>query len=187
MNRRLTVAIAATAAVGICSAGLASTAGAAAKKNEIIIKGNFEFRAGKGARDNQRFAPLRQKVKSGSTVTVRNRSKTEDPHTLSFIEKAFLPDELRPSGSRARCSGSTTSTRTTRTPCRSSRSTTARRPPTRRLPWRSTRSGPTGRAATRCCSSARQPVTFDVTAAAGSKLYYFCIFHPWMQGRISVR
>jgi plastocyanin len=185
LNRRLTVAIAATAAVGISTAGLASTAGAATKKNQITIKGDFVFRAGKGARDNQRFKPLKAKVKSGSTVTVLNKSKTEDPHTLSFIEKAFLPtsfdapvaeplfglhnlDEDDPNavpvlkidnGAPAADQTAPLAVDTLGTPDAPGDS---------------------------LLLFGKEPVTFDVTAAAGSKLYYFCIFHPWMQGKIVV-
>lgn len=187
MNRRLTVAVAATAALSLTAAGFASTAGAAAKKkNQITIKGDFEFRAGKGARDNQRFVPLRQKVKSGSTVTVRNKAKTEDPHTLSFVEKAFLPtsfdapvagplfglhnlDEDDPNavpvlkidnGAPAADQAAVLAVDTLGTPDEPGDS---------------------------LLLFGKEPVTFDVTAPAGSKLYYFCIFHPWMQGKISVK
>ena len=93
LNRRLTVALAATAAAGISAAGMASTA-AAAKKNQIVIRGKLEWRAGKGVSDNQRFLPLNAKVKSGATVTVLNKAKTEDPHTLSFVRRR----SCRPTG-----------------------------------------------------------------------------------------
>src|SRR5215204_4998214 len=94
MNRRISVAIAATTALGLLTGGVVTSTAAAAKKNQIVIKGTFVFRAGKGARDNQRFTPLKQKVESGSTVTVKNKSKTDDPHTLSFVEKQFLPEDF---------------------------------------------------------------------------------------------
>jgi hypothetical protein len=32
-----------------------------------------------------------------------------------------------------------------------------------------------------------QSVEAQVTAPAGSTLYYLCVIHPWMQGRINVR
>src|SRR5215216_3815137 len=96
MNRRLTLAVAATTAVGIAAGGVVASAGAAGKaaapkKNEIVIKGTFVFKAGRFAHDNQRFVPLVARVKSGATVTVRNRSRAHEPHTLSFVEKQFLP------------------------------------------------------------------------------------------------
>src|SRR5215207_5591268 len=96
MNRRLTLAVAATTAMGIAAGGVVANAGAAApKKNEIVIKGKFLFKAGHSAFDNQRFKPLDVSVKSGATVTVRNRAKTKDPHTLSFVGKQFLPKGWR--------------------------------------------------------------------------------------------
>src|SRR5215211_1247218 len=95
INRRLTVAVAATAALGLAAGASASTA-AAAKKNQIVIRGKLDFRPGKGVSDNQRFLPHNLKVNSGATVTVKNKSKTEDPHTLSFVERQFLPVDFEP-------------------------------------------------------------------------------------------
>ena len=46
----------------------------AAKKNQIVIRGKLEWRAGKGVSDNQRFLPLNAKVKSGATVKVTVKS-----------------------------------------------------------------------------------------------------------------
>ena len=67
-------------------------AAAAAKKNEIVIKGDFKWRTGKGVTDTQRFSPRTVSVKSGATVTVRNKSKAPDPHTITFIENSLIPD-----------------------------------------------------------------------------------------------
>jgi hypothetical protein len=30
------------------------------------------------------------------------------------------------------------------------------------------------------------PVKIDITADAGKRLYFFCLFHPQMQGRVNV-
>ena len=184
MNRRLTMAVAATAALGLVSAGTASTASAAS--DQITIRGDFVWRAGKSVRDNQRFVQRNLKVKSGATVTVKNKAKTEDPHTLSFVEKAFLPtsfeapvagplfglhnlDEDDPNavpvlkidnGAPAADQAAALAVDTLGTPAAPGDS---------------------------LLLFGKGPVTFDVTAPAGSKLHYICIFHPWMQGKISVR
>ena len=33
----------------------------------------------------------------------------------------------------------------------------------------------------------KRTLQFKVTADQGSKLFYFCAIHPWMQGKITVR
>ena len=73
MNRRLTVAVAATAALGLPALALASTAGAAAKKNEIRIVGGTHVQ-GRQVRQGRRALQAGDKtVKSGSTVKVRRQ------------------------------------------------------------------------------------------------------------------
>jgi plastocyanin len=190
MNRRITLAVVATTAAGIAAGGVAANAGAAAnaaapKKNEIVIKGKFVFKPGVSAFDNQRFRPLDVRVKSGATVTVRNRAKTKDPHTLSFVQRQFLPksfdapvagplfglhqleSETAPpvlkidNGAPAADQNAPLSVDTLGTPD---------------APGDSELMGP-----------GQKTASFKVTAAKGSKLYYFCIFHPWMQGKISVK
>ena len=186
MNRRLTVAVAATAALGLTAAGVATTtAGAAVKKNQIVIKGDFIFRAGKGVSDNQRFRPFTAKVKSGATVTVLNKSKTEDPHTLSFAQKQFLP-----TGFESPVIG----------PLFGLHNLDEDDPAAVPVPLVDNGVPMPGQTTNLAVDTlgtdqgggdslllfGKAPVKFDVTAAAGSKLYYFCIFHPWMQGKISV-
>jgi hypothetical protein len=185
MHSSITAAVAATAAFGLVGGLVTSTAGAA-KRNQIVIKGNFEFRPGKGARDNQRFTPLRQKVKSGSTVTVKNRSKTEDPHTLSFVEKQFLPKSFD-APAAGPLFGLHNLSEEENAP-----------PPVNLIDDGAPAADQSANLAVNTLGTDQgggdslllfgtDPVKFDVTAAAGSKLYYFCIFHPWMQGRITVR
>jgi plastocyanin len=189
MNRRLTLAVAATTVAGLAAGGIASTAAVAKapkpKKNEIVIKGKFVFKAGRFAHDNQRFKPLDASVKSGATVTVRNRSKAPDPHTLSFVEKRFLPksfdapiagplfglhaledEQAQPvlnidNGAPAADQSAPLSVDTLGT---------------EDAPGDSLLMAP-----------GQKKVSFKVTAAKGSTLPYFCIFHPWMQGKISVK
>ena len=87
MTRRIPVAaIAAVAALGVAAAPAA-----AAKKNEIRIVGGTKFKAGKYVKDDVRFKPMNVTVKSGATVNVVNKGLDPAPHTISFVEKAFLP------------------------------------------------------------------------------------------------
>ena len=86
MTRSITAAALAAAA----ALGVAAAPAAAADKNTIRIVGGFQFKAGKYLKIDQRFKPLAVTVKSGATVKVVNKTK-EEPHTISFVEKKFLP------------------------------------------------------------------------------------------------
>jgi plastocyanin len=185
MHRSITAAVAATAALGVCAAGIAPAASAAAKPNQIVIKGNFKFRAGKGVSDNQRFTPRKLKVDSGATVTVKNRSKTEDPHSLSFVEKESMPVDFEPAAAGPLFGLHNLSDDPNAQPVMLIDDGAPAADQTANLAVDTLGTDQGGGDSLLLFGKA--PVQFDVTASAGSKLHYFCIFHPWMQGRITVR
>jgi plastocyanin len=180
MNRRLTVALAATAALGL---GAATTAGAAAK-NEIRIVGGVVVEPGKFVKDNQRFKPRDKTVKSGATVKLVNRARTRDPHTISFIKKRFLPEKfgsaaMGPLGAAHQIpegegepgvliidDGQPLAEGATLEVDKMGDDKTA------------------GDSA--FIAPGQKSFSFKVTADEGSKLFYFCAIHPWMQGKITV-
>ena len=190
MNRRLTLAIAATSALGIAAGGVAS-AGAAAKapapkKNEIVIRGHFIFKAGHFARDDQRFTPLKATVKSGATVTVRNKSKTKDPHTLSFVEKKFLPVDFEPAAAGPLFALHQLSDDPSAQPVLKidNGAPAADQNAPLAVDTLGTDQTPGD---SELLAPGQKRTTFKVTAAKGSTLYYFCIFHPWMQAKLKVK
>ena len=181
MTRRTAVAALAT----VAGFGVAAAPAAAAKKNEIVIKGDFKWRSGKGVEDTQRFSPRKVSVKSGATVTVRNKSKAPDPHTITFIEASLFPDSFespivgatfaahQPGGEEA--------------------------PPVVKLddgvpaadqsaPLAVNTLGNLDAAGDSEFLDVGQKTTkFVVTAEKGSTLPFFCAIHPWMQGKIKVK
>jgi plastocyanin len=186
MNRRLMVAVGATAAVGLFGAGSVGTA-AAAKKNQIRIVGGVQVKLGHYVKDNQRFKAPKAAVKSGSTVKVVNRAKTEDPHTISFTTKKFLPGEDfnspifpllgqahgvpedNPEGEptifvvdngQAVPEGGTLNVDT---------------------PFTDTVMGDSA-----FIAPGQKSFSFKLTAEKGTTLHYFCAIHPWMQGKLKV-
>lgn len=180
MNRRLTVAVAVTAALGL---GAAATAGAAAK-NEIRIVGGIVVKPGQYVQDDQRFKPLNKTVKSGATVKLVNKARTRDPHTISFIAKRFLPKKfgtpaMGPLGEAHQVpegegepgvlivdNGQPLAEGATLNVDRMGNDKTA------------------GDSA--FIAPGQKSFSFKVTADKGSRLSYFCIIHPWMQGKITV-
>jgi plastocyanin len=181
MTRRTAVAALAT----VAAFGVAAAPAAAAKKNEIVIKGDFKWRTGKGVTDTQRFSPRKVSVKSGATVTVRNKSKAPDPHTITFIENSLIPDGFespivgatfaahQPGGEDA--------------------------PPIIKLddgvaaadqdaPLAVNTLGTLEAAGdSEFMGPGQKSTKFVVTAEAGSTLPYFCAIHPWMVGKIKVK
>src|SRR5215216_4384132 len=95
MSRRLTLLLAAVAALSLTAAiGTAAAAPKAPTKKKMSIVGHFVFKAGKFVFDDQRFTPRKFDIKSGGKVTLRNRSKTEEPHTISLVKKSQLPNSF---------------------------------------------------------------------------------------------
>ena len=183
MNRRLTVAVAATAALGLAAA----TAGAAIPKNEIRIVGGEQFKAGKFVKVDMRFKPRNRNVKSGSVVTLRNRGEIPEPHTITFVEKRFMPKSFdvaveeklleahqvdpnnqdAPPGVLVVDNGAA-------------------------VPEGGMLEADTGFTPNRAGDSAfiapdQKTFRFRVTADEGSKLFYYCAIHAWMQGKINVK
>jgi plastocyanin len=190
MNRRVTVAIAATAAVGLPALVLAPAASAAKKKNTIQIVGGISIEINKGIKDNQRFISPLGKVKSGATVKVVNR-KTPDPHTISFAAKQFLPGD------------SFEEFETAVFPLLGQAHGVPEDDPNGEpsifvvdngveVPEGGTLEADTVFTDTVMGDSAfiapgQKSFSFKVTADAGSTLNFFCAVHPWMQGKIRVK
>ena len=183
MNRRITVAVAATAALGLSAAGVAATAGAAAK-NEIRIVGGEKFKAGEYLKIDLRFKPRDVTVKSGSTVKVVNKTKGE-PHTISFVEKKFLPTSFDVAVNDKLLEAHQVDP------------TNEEAPPGVlvvdngvAVPEGGILEADTGFTPDVAGDSAfiapGQNFSFKVTAKKGSRLFYFCAIHPWMQGKIKV-
>jgi plastocyanin len=181
MTRRTAVAALAT----VAAFGVAAAPAAAAKKNEIVIKGDFTWRSGKSVKDTQRFSPRSVSVKSGATVTVRNRSKTEDPHTISFIEKQFIPTGFespivgatfaahQPGGEEGEFFPKVDDGVAAADPS---------------APLAVNTLGTLDAAGdSEFIAPGQKSTKFVVTADKGSTLPYFCAIHPWMVGKIKVK
>jgi plastocyanin len=186
MSRRFTVALAATAAVGLAAGGVAA-ASAAPKKNEIRIEGGTVFKAGKYVKDAVHFAPASIKAKSGATVTLKNRGEDPAPHTITFVAKKFMPKSFDVAVEEQLLTAHQVDP------------TNEEAPPGvlvvdngAAVPPGGTLNVDTGFTPTTAGDSAfiapdQKSFSFKVTAKKGSNLFYFCAIHPWMQGKISVK
>ena len=168
-----TLALLGTGAVAL-AAVFAGPAGAQGGKNTITVKGGPKMKPGHYIIDTMRFTPLTKGVKSGSEVTISN--KTGQPHTLSIVQKSVLP---KTAAQMDRFFGSETMGQFMQ--AHEVDPTNEEAPPGKPL----VDVGEEG------FDQPGDSVFFDgktqkikVTAPKGKTLSYLCLLHPWMQGKI---
>ena len=145
--------------------------------NTIVVKGGTVMKPGKAIIDNMRFTPLNKTVKSGSTVTISN--KTREPHTLSIVKKSVLP---KTNAAMEKFFESATMGQFMQAHQVDPENEDA--PPGQPLvdvgaegfdqPGDSV-------------FFAGKSQKIDVTAKGGTNLSYICLLHPWMQGTLKVK
>jgi plastocyanin len=174
MFLRKSLALAAVGAVALVAAAPAG----AQSGNTIVVKGGTIMRPGKAIIDNMRFTPLKKSVKTGSSLTIDNR--TVEPHTLSLVKKSVLPKTAK---QMEAFFGSQTMQEFMAAHQVDPENEEA--PPGQPL----VDVGETGfdQAGDSVFFGPRSKQKIDVTAAAGSKLSYICLIHPWMQGTLNVK
>jgi plastocyanin len=174
MTRRMTVAIAATAALGVSALGVGA-AGAATAKNRINVVGGTTVKPGESVTDDQHFTPNKLTVKSGATVKLANKAKTEDPHTISLVKKSDLPKTAKQVFNCEACN-----------PFFAAHEFDDQ---TGNVGKPVVDVGQTGfdQPGDSIVINPKAKISFKVTAKKGTTLYYLCAIHPWMQGSIKVR
>jgi hypothetical protein len=172
---RVVLALGAVAALCASAATIAPAMTQPPKTAKLSIVGGIKMQAGKWIRDNQRFAPANREVRSGGEVRLRNRAKTEDPHTLSLVKKSDLPRTAQQAFACEACG------------------------PFFEAHQVNEETGDVGVPVVNVGDEGfDQPgdsifvppggtVSFDVSADRGRTLYYLCAVHPWMQGKLRVR
>jgi plastocyanin len=126
------------------------------------------------------FTPGTIPIRSGGTITLTNN--TREAHSLSLVKASQVPHTFKQVENCSACAAIAKSHGI------NFEGPPAVGPPPIRLvdvgapgfdtPGDSAIIGPKGRGG---------PVTFKVTARAGTILNFICIFHPWMQGRFLVK
>lgn len=158
------------------AAGPASAATPAPRQASLSAVGGMEFKVNRYVADTMRFNKDRLTIRSGGTLTVRNR--TEAPHTLSLVKRRQLP---RSFAQMEKCFGEGG---TCATIAAGHGVTGPESEPTNPL----VQAGGAGfDVAGDSAVFSEDPLRLKITAAKGRNLHYFCLIHPWMQGRIAVR
>ena len=164
----------ATVAGGAVAASLAA---APAGAETLNIRGGTIFRPGKAIIDNMRFVPLKRGIKSGNTLTIRNR--TNQPHTLSIVKKSELPRTLAKFESffESPVMGEFMQAHEV--------DPANEEAPPGKLLVDVGESGFDQRGDSVFFQGKQQKI--DVTAKGGTDLSYICLLHPWMQGTLKVK
>lgn len=183
MHRRLAVATAATVALGL--AALPPAVGAV-KKNEIRIVGGIVVKPGKFVKDDQRFKAATTTVKSGATVRLVNKAKTEDPHTITFVEKKFLPEMFESGLEEQLLAAHQVDPNNQEAPPGAPVVDNGVAVPEGGTLEVDTMFNKTVNGDSAFIAPGQKSLSFKVTADKGSKLFYFCAIHPWMQGKLKV-
>jgi plastocyanin len=180
MHRRIPVALAATAALGVSALAIAPAIAAPAKKNQIVIRDGATYKPGFYVQDNMRFTPFTQTVRKGATVTLLNKGPKDEPHSLSFVKKSQLPKTTRAIN---RCEIPKGICLKIAIAHQVNIQTLAVGKPVVDV----NKPGVDGPGDSFFIAPGMKKLTFKVSAKKGTTLYFMCAVHPWMQGSIKVR
>jgi plastocyanin len=185
-SRRLTVAVAAVASLGLLGAGVATTAGAAGKKNQIRIVGGTKVKPGHYLKVDLRFTPLNKTVKSGATVKLLNQGRDPEPHTISFVEKKYLPKQFESPVDAKLREAHQVDPENEEAPPGALVVDNGQPVPEGGMLEVDTMFTPDVAGDSAFIAPGQKSFSFKVTAKKGSRLSYYCAIHPWMQGRLTV-
>jgi plastocyanin len=175
------VLVAATAALTLAAmAGPASAAPAPAATVEV--RGGDILNPGQFIKNNFRFVPRNIAVGSGDVVRWVDRDRSaEEPHTVTIANRADLPQTIPQLDACFEPGGFCIETIEAHDPGLDEQ------PP---FNFRVNRGGPgldTRGDSLLFAGPFAQAIRGRVTAAPGTNLFYLCVIHPWMQGRIAVQ
>jgi plastocyanin len=183
---RYLISLAVVAACAVVWAAFALGSPAKSHQGGVVVLAKDKgvtFAANKYVQDNMYFAPGTVTVKSGDSLTFKfGDTKAMEPHTLTIVKQSDLPktgDEVE------NCK-----------PCQRYATPHLKHPkapPDQNNPivhWTLNKGQP-GLDAVGDSIAIQQPgphksITVQVSAPAGTTLYFVCAVHPWMQGKIVV-
>jgi hypothetical protein len=170
------VPVAVVAVAGVAVGSAVAAGGGAPKVDKIKIVGGAKVKPGYYIQDKLRFTPYKSSVKSGGTIslTAAKSGMAEGPHTFSLVKKSELPKTAKAINNCKVCG---------QIAQEHGANPESEAPPTTPLV-----DGGDG------FNKPHDSVFFDghalklkVTAKKGTKLYYMCAIHPWMQGSVVVK
>lgn len=174
-SRSRMIGLAATAVLGASVVTIGSAGAQAPATAKLEMVGGISVKPGKFIKDDQRFAPRNLAVRSGGQVRLANKTKTPDPHTISLVRRRDVPKtpaetfECEACGPFFEAHQVNEETGDVAVPVVDVGEEGFDRP------------------GDSIFVAPDEVVRFDVSAEAGTRLYYLCAVHPWMQGKLRVR
>ena len=166
-------------ALGVFALAAGSASAAAPKANTITATGGMKVKANAYVQDDQRWDADSYTVKSGATVTLRDKSTENQPHTVSLVKKLpKTPAQIMGCEACGPLMGAHEANMETGEVAKP-------------LVDVGAAGFQTGGDKTTAGDSIYLPpkgkVTFKVTASKGTTLNFICAVHPWMIGTIKVK
>jgi len=175
----MTHRIAALAALGVFAIAAGPASAATPKQNTITAVGGMKVKANAYVQDAQRWDADTYTVKSGATVTLRDKSTEGQPHTLSLI-KSLPKTPAQIMGCRA-CGPLMAGHEV------DMMSGNVGKPLIEAGATGFDTAGDESAAGDSIYLPAKGKVTFKVTARKGTTLSFVCSVHPSMVGQIKVK
>jgi len=166
-------------ALGVFALAAGSASAAAPKANTITATGGMKVKANAYVQDAQHWDADSYSVKSGATVTLRDKSTENQPHTLSLVKKLpKTPAQImgcEACGPLMVAHEANMETGEVGKPLVDVGAAGFQTAGDKTTAGDSIYLPPKGK------------VTFKVTAAKGTTLNFICAVHPWMIGTIKVK
>jgi plastocyanin len=173
---RAAVAVVVATLAVIGGTAVAASPKKAPKNTTIAMKGKFVVKKNKYFKDAVRFSPGKASIRSGGTLTLKNR--TQEPHTFSIVKKSDFPNTV---GKILNCGSPGTICET----ILNSHQPDADGNPTK--PVVDVGSAGIDQAGDSIALNPKQSMKVEVSAPKGSTLNFICAIHTWMQGHLRVR
>jgi hypothetical protein len=143
----------------------------------LRIKGGSSMKINKYIKDAVHWVPGTVAIASGGKLTITNQSPDPDPHTFSIVQKAQLPhtfdeiNECKICGEIAKSHGVNPAEHQSGPPP---------------IPTVDVNNDGFNEPGDSQFIGPHQTVSVTITAKPGTKLYFMCAVHPWMQGVVKV-
>jgi len=144
-------------------------------KATLVIKGGTTFKINKFQKDSVRWVPGTVAIASGGTLTIR--ASDPEPHTFSVVKHSQLPKTPDQIENCEVCNE-----------IAKSHGVNPAEPPSGPPPITTVDPGKDGfnEPGDSQVIEPHQTLKLTITAKPGSKLYFICAVHPWMQGVVKI-
>ena len=182
MRKPIILLAALTAAAVAATGAAASTHHRQARTVVIKAVSGMKMVPNKYFADEMHFAPGTITVRSGDSITFEFAGKQTEPHTLTIVPRAQLPKTAEQAEQCAACRLATPHLKNPKA---------EPGPGNPIVHWVLDKGKPgldtVGDSIAIQPGGPHKSITIQVSAKAGTTLYYLCAVHPWMQGKIIVR